>query len=209
MTTPAQQSSTVTCGTYLLYLGYPTYPVYLLVLHLRSDLQHSSNLSFLHRFKSSASELCFYKTSPLQTCSKLGAKAPDHSVLSALPVVDQKRVPVELNPPESRQKTTSRKPPNTTTTTTAQSFFRCRNHPSCPSEVLACDSLPFFGRLHVTMRANPLIINWHDQSQPIYSAHFEPSGKGRLATAAGDTNVRVRQHPGIVYLQICCSSSDS
>ncbi|CAN8100893.1 unnamed protein product [Discula destructiva] len=43
------------------------------------------------------------------------------------------------------------------------------------------------------MRANPLIINWHDQSQPIYSAHFEPSGKGRLATAAGDTNVRLWQ----------------
>ncbi|PSR87432.1 putative chromatin assembly factor 1 subunit B [Coniella lustricola] len=41
------------------------------------------------------------------------------------------------------------------------------------------------------MKATPLIINWHDQSQPIYSAHFEPSAKGRLATAGGDTNVRL------------------
>lgn len=48
-------------------------------------------------------------------------------------------------------------------------------------------------RPHVTMKATPLIINWHDQNQPIYSAHFEPSGKGRLATAGGDTNVRVRR----------------
>ncbi|KAK2073864.1 hypothetical protein P8C59_008109 [Phyllachora maydis] len=42
-----------------------------------------------------------------------------------------------------------------------------------------------------TMRATPLIINWHNQNSPIYSAHFEPGGKGRLATAAGDTNVRL------------------
>lgn len=49
------------------------------------------------------------------------------------------------------------------------------------------------------MRANPLIINWHDQSQPIYSAHFEPAGKGRLATAAGDNNVRVRRPPLRAY----------
>ncbi|KAK7743584.1 Chromatin assembly factor 1 subunit [Cytospora paraplurivora] len=43
------------------------------------------------------------------------------------------------------------------------------------------------------MKSTPLIINWHDQTQPIYSAHFEPSGKGRLATAGGDTNVRLWQ----------------
>jgi hypothetical protein len=42
------------------------------------------------------------------------------------------------------------------------------------------------------MKATPLIINWHDQNNPIYAAHFEPQGKGRLATAAGDNNVRVR-----------------
>ena len=42
------------------------------------------------------------------------------------------------------------------------------------------------------MKSTPLIINWHDQNAPIYSAHFEQQGKGRLATAGGDNNVRVR-----------------
>ena len=43
------------------------------------------------------------------------------------------------------------------------------------------------------MKATPLIINWHTENNPypIYSAHFEPHGKGRLATGAGDNNVRV------------------
>jgi chromatin assembly factor 1 subunit B len=41
------------------------------------------------------------------------------------------------------------------------------------------------------MKATPLIINWHDQNAPIYSAHFEPSGRGRLATAGGDNHVRI------------------
>ncbi|OAA68196.1 chromatin assembly factor 1 subunit [Niveomyces insectorum RCEF 264] len=41
------------------------------------------------------------------------------------------------------------------------------------------------------MKSTPLIINWHDQNAPIYSAHFEPNGKGRLATAGGDNNVRL------------------
>ncbi|KAI1138220.1 WD40 repeat-like protein [Hypoxylon sp. FL0543] len=41
------------------------------------------------------------------------------------------------------------------------------------------------------MRPTPLIINWHDKQNPIYSAHFEPHGKGRLATGGGDNNVRV------------------
>lgn len=45
----------------------------------------------------------------------------------------------------------------------------------------------------VTMKATPLIINWHDQNAPVYSAHFEPAGKGRLATAGGDNNVRLWQ----------------
>ncbi|KAG0052918.1 hypothetical protein BGZ83_001939 [Gryganskiella cystojenkinii] len=36
----------------------------------------------------------------------------------------------------------------------------------------------------------PLQIHWHDK-QPIYSAHFEPGPKGRLATAGGDCNVRI------------------
>ncbi|KAL2270973.1 hypothetical protein VTJ83DRAFT_344 [Remersonia thermophila] len=44
------------------------------------------------------------------------------------------------------------------------------------------------------MKATPLIINWHHDNNnpyPIYSAHFEPGGKGRLATGAGDNNVRL------------------
>ena len=42
------------------------------------------------------------------------------------------------------------------------------------------------------MKAAPLLVAWHDENAPIYSAHFEPSGKGRLATAGGDHHVRVR-----------------
>ena len=42
------------------------------------------------------------------------------------------------------------------------------------------------------MKATPLLVAWHDNSDPIYSAHFEPHGKGRLATSGGDGNVRVR-----------------
>jgi hypothetical protein len=41
------------------------------------------------------------------------------------------------------------------------------------------------------MKAAPLLISWHNENTPIYSAHFEPHGKGRLATAGGDNNVRV------------------
>lgn len=41
------------------------------------------------------------------------------------------------------------------------------------------------------MKPTPLIINWHDSTSPVYSAHFEPYGKGRLATGGGDNNVRV------------------
>ncbi|KND91228.1 putative WD repeat-containing protein [Tolypocladium ophioglossoides CBS 100239] len=41
------------------------------------------------------------------------------------------------------------------------------------------------------MKATPLIINWHDQNAPVYSAHFEPGGRGRLATAGGDNHVRI------------------
>ena len=41
------------------------------------------------------------------------------------------------------------------------------------------------------MKATPLILHWHDQDAPIYSAHFEPHGKGRLATGGGDNNVRL------------------
>lgn len=44
-----------------------------------------------------------------------------------------------------------------------------------------------------TMKAAPLLVSWHNDNNPIYSAHFEPHGKGRLATAGGDNNVRVSQ----------------
>lgn len=41
------------------------------------------------------------------------------------------------------------------------------------------------------MKAAPLLVSWHNDNTPIYSAHFEPDGKGRLATAGGDGNVRL------------------
>src|SRR5262245_36587547 len=44
------------------------------------------------------------------------------------------------------------------------------------------------------MRTKALINHFHDV-QPISSAHFGPGGKGRLATAGGDSNVRVLPPP--------------
>lgn len=41
------------------------------------------------------------------------------------------------------------------------------------------------------MKAAPLLISWHEESQPIYSVHFDPHGKGRLATAGADNNIRL------------------
>ncbi|KAF2834288.1 WD40 repeat-like protein [Patellaria atrata CBS 101060] len=42
------------------------------------------------------------------------------------------------------------------------------------------------------MKATALLVSWHNENTPIYSAHFEPPhGKGRLATAGGDNNVRL------------------
>ncbi|KAL4820596.1 WD40-repeat-containing domain protein [Aspergillus spinulosporus] len=41
------------------------------------------------------------------------------------------------------------------------------------------------------MKANPLLIAWHNDNAPIYSVHFDPNGKGRLATAGNDNNVRL------------------
>ncbi|KAF2454361.1 WD40-repeat-containing domain protein [Lineolata rhizophorae] len=41
------------------------------------------------------------------------------------------------------------------------------------------------------MRAAPLLVSWHNDNAPIYSAHFDPRGRGRLATAGGDNNVRL------------------
>ncbi|KAI9891760.1 MAG: hypothetical protein M1814_002510 [Vezdaea aestivalis] len=41
------------------------------------------------------------------------------------------------------------------------------------------------------VKTSTFCINWHQDNSPIYSAHFEPHGKGRLATAGGDNNVRL------------------
>ena len=41
------------------------------------------------------------------------------------------------------------------------------------------------------MKASPIQIAWHDEHKAIFSAHFEPQGKGRLATGGGDNNVRL------------------
>ncbi|KAI9706646.1 MAG: hypothetical protein M1836_003655 [Candelina mexicana] len=41
------------------------------------------------------------------------------------------------------------------------------------------------------MRAAALVVNWHNDNTPIYSAHFQPNGGGRLCTAGGDCNVRL------------------
>jgi chromatin assembly factor 1 subunit B len=52
------------------------------------------------------------------------------------------------------------------------------------------------------MKAAPLLVSWHNENAPIYSAHFEPHGKGRLATAGGDNNVRVWSDMNIGMLDI-------
>jgi hypothetical protein len=62
-------------------------------------------------------------------------------------------------------------------------------HPRLPTP-----SLPGLGLSAARMKAAPLLVAWHDENAPIYSAHFEPHNKGRLATAGGDGNVRVRTH---------------
>ncbi|KAE8348625.1 WD40-repeat-containing domain protein [Aspergillus coremiiformis] len=41
------------------------------------------------------------------------------------------------------------------------------------------------------MKATPLLIAWHNDNAPIYSVHFDPNCKGRLATAGNDNNVRL------------------
>ncbi|KAI9769166.1 MAG: hypothetical protein M1839_003801 [Geoglossum umbratile] len=41
------------------------------------------------------------------------------------------------------------------------------------------------------MKASPLVVNWHNENSPIYACEFERYGKGRLATAGGDNNVRL------------------
>ncbi|KAF9888325.1 hypothetical protein FE257_008758 [Aspergillus nanangensis] len=41
------------------------------------------------------------------------------------------------------------------------------------------------------MKATPLLISWHNDNAPVYSVHFDPNSKGRLATAGNDNNVRL------------------
>ncbi|KAJ5094240.1 hypothetical protein N7456_010101 [Penicillium angulare] len=41
------------------------------------------------------------------------------------------------------------------------------------------------------MKASALLISWHNDNAPIYSVNFDPNGKGRLATAGNDNNVRL------------------
>ncbi|KAJ5997099.1 hypothetical protein N7499_006584 [Penicillium canescens] len=41
------------------------------------------------------------------------------------------------------------------------------------------------------MKATPLLVSWHNDNAPIYSVHYDPNGKGRLATAGNDNNVRL------------------
>ncbi|ODV63718.1 Cac2p [Ascoidea rubescens DSM 1968] len=45
------------------------------------------------------------------------------------------------------------------------------------------------------MNASTIAVHWHDDSQPIYSCHFQPNNQNthskRLATAGGDNNVRI------------------
>jgi len=50
------------------------------------------------------------------------------------------------------------------------------------------------------MKASPIIVNWHAENAPIYSADFQPHGRGRLATAGGDNNVRVCEEC-LLYIQ--------
>lgn len=66
------------------------------------------------------------------------------------------------------------------------------------------------------MKSQALQIHWHENS-PIYSAHFEPHGKGRLATAGGDNMVRIwqletrsdSQLPSVTYLSTLARHSNA
>jgi chromatin assembly factor 1 subunit B len=59
------------------------------------------------------------------------------------------------------------------------------------------------------MKAAPLLVSWHNDNTPIYSAHFEPHGKGRLATAGGDNNVRVCEYAGTLQQQTALTVGSS
>lgn len=50
------------------------------------------------------------------------------------------------------------------------------------------------------MKASALLISWHDDNVPIYSVHFDPNGKGRLAT--GGKYVLIQFRPSFARLTI-------
>ena len=41
------------------------------------------------------------------------------------------------------------------------------------------------------MKASAVLIEWHNEKTPVYAVHFDPHGKGRLATSGGDNHVRL------------------
>ncbi len=56
------------------------------------------------------------------------------------------------------------------------------------------------------MDASILSVHWHENSEPIYSVHFQPNREGnhseRLVTGGGDNNVRVSIGVDVVLLYI-------
>ena len=68
------------------------------------------------------------------------------------------------------------------------------------------------------MKASPLQIAWHNDYTPIYSVHFDPNGKGRLATSGKYVSIRHQWalalnansiHPVITTLEYAPSPSSS
>lgn len=53
----------------------------------------------------------------------------------------------------------------------------------------------FLSTSNATMKAKALTVQWHEDNQPVYSAHFQPSKTNakwrRIATAGGDNTVRI------------------
>src|SRR5271170_3896657 len=84
-------------------------------------------------------------------------------------------------------------------------FNRCTLH-----GLRSCVLIDIAFSISAIMRTKALINHFHDL-QPIYSAHFEPGSKGRLATAGGDNNVRVSSppHPQGIPTSVFSSTIDT